>query len=205
VFRAGREPDQEVNIQGFKEVRWGFQTADDATAFAESLLGLTAQNSILLLSVVDSYDESFGRKVYKDTYSSLLRQTAAMPLLTRRGNSQAPLNALDQAVQSDTEPNIFWQEVKQRRDLFHLGWIGCPIVWAAFVKTNETLSKYQSDSFVSCGLAIGWAAVCYWATRRLTEFPCPKCHGPAIDHPLFLMRNAKCRRCGFSNVNTRNW
>jgi hypothetical protein len=51
-------------------MHWGFQTAEAATAFAESLVKFAASDDIVVLTVLASHDESFGRRVYKDTRSS---------------------------------------------------------------------------------------------------------------------------------------
>jgi hypothetical protein len=66
VAHAGREPDEGMEMQGVRDMHWGFDTAPEATAFAESLLELAALDDVLVLSVVASQDKSFRRKVYKD-------------------------------------------------------------------------------------------------------------------------------------------
>lgn len=58
-------------MQGFRDMHWGFQTAEAAAAFAESLFKFAALDDVVVLTVVAYYDESFGRRVYKDTRSSI--------------------------------------------------------------------------------------------------------------------------------------
>ncbi len=67
VAHAGREPDEGMEMQGVRDMHWGFETADEAIRFAESLLELAALDDVLVLSIVASRDESFRRKVFKDT------------------------------------------------------------------------------------------------------------------------------------------
>ena len=60
-------------MQGFRDMHWGFQTAQEATAFAESLFEVAASDDVVVLTVLATQDESFGRRVYKDTRSSIQR------------------------------------------------------------------------------------------------------------------------------------
>ena len=71
LARAGRQPDEGIEMQGFRDMHWGFQTAEEATAFAESLFELAASDDVVVLTVLATQDESFGRRIYKDTRSSL--------------------------------------------------------------------------------------------------------------------------------------
>lgn len=68
---AGRQPDEGFEMQGFRDMHWGFQTAEAATAFAESLFKFAASDDVVVLTVAAYHDESFGRRVYKDTRSSI--------------------------------------------------------------------------------------------------------------------------------------
>ena len=52
-------------------MHWGFQTAEAATAFAESLFEVAAFDDVVVLTALASHDESFARRVYKDTRSSI--------------------------------------------------------------------------------------------------------------------------------------
>ena len=71
IARAGRPPDEGIEMQGFRDMHWGFETAEAATAFAESLFEVAASDDVVVLTVLASRDESFGRRVYKDTRSSI--------------------------------------------------------------------------------------------------------------------------------------
>jgi hypothetical protein len=59
-------------MQGMRDMHWGFDTAQEAIAFAESLLEIAALDNVVVLSIVASQDESFSRKVYKDTRAAIL-------------------------------------------------------------------------------------------------------------------------------------
>lgn len=71
IAQAGRRPDEGIELQGMRDMHWGFDTAQAAIAFAESLLEIAASDDVVVLSIVASQDESFGRKVYKDKRASL--------------------------------------------------------------------------------------------------------------------------------------
>ena len=66
IERAGRRPDEGIEMQGMRDMHWGFETAQDAIKFADSLLEIAASDEVIVLSVNASRDERFGRKVYKD-------------------------------------------------------------------------------------------------------------------------------------------
>ena len=68
---AGRPPDEGFEMQGFRDMHWGSQTAQEATDLAESLLEFAALDDVVVLVVLALEDESFGRKIYKDTKSSI--------------------------------------------------------------------------------------------------------------------------------------
>jgi len=71
IARAGRPPDEGIEMRGFCDMHWGFQNMETATAFAESLHEVAALDDVVVLTVLASQDESFGRRVYKDTRSSI--------------------------------------------------------------------------------------------------------------------------------------
>jgi len=71
ITRAGRPPDEGIEMQGFCDMHWGFQTAEAATAFAELLFEVAAFDDVVVLTALASQDESFDRRVYKDTRSSI--------------------------------------------------------------------------------------------------------------------------------------
>lgn len=73
IARAGRPPDEGIEMQGFRDLHWGFQTELEATAFAESLFEVAASDDVVVLTVLATHDEAFGRRVYKDTRSFIRR------------------------------------------------------------------------------------------------------------------------------------
>jgi hypothetical protein len=62
--RAIIAPYESTELEGFRDIHWGFSNAEDAIEFAESLLEFAALEDVTKLSVLG---ESIGRKVYKDT------------------------------------------------------------------------------------------------------------------------------------------
>lgn len=73
IARAGRGPDEGMEMEGIRDMHWDFPTAEEATAFAESLLELAASDDVVVLTVLARQDRSFGRRVYKDTRASSKR------------------------------------------------------------------------------------------------------------------------------------
>ena len=71
IARAGRQPDEGMEMEGCCDMHWGFQTAEEATTFAESMFELAVSDDLLVLTVLARRDERFGRQVFKDTRSSL--------------------------------------------------------------------------------------------------------------------------------------
>lgn len=60
-----------MEMEGFRDMHWGFETVEEATTFAESMFELAVSEDLLVLTVLARRDERFGRRVYKDTRSSL--------------------------------------------------------------------------------------------------------------------------------------
>jgi len=73
LAHAGRAPDEGIELQGVRDMHWGFQTPEAAIAFAESMFELAVSDDFLVLTVLASQDEQFERRVYKDARSSLQR------------------------------------------------------------------------------------------------------------------------------------
>ena len=67
IAHVGREPDEGMVYQGHHDMHWSFDTEDAALAFAESLLEFATLDDVVVLSIIASQDENFGRKIYKDT------------------------------------------------------------------------------------------------------------------------------------------
>jgi hypothetical protein len=94
-----------------------------------------------------------------------------------------------------TAHETFWLEVRRGRRLFFVWWIA----WLPFgLITLITLSSLMG----AIGNLGGWVILLSWfipwifIVRRLTKLSCPRCHKPAIAHPLFFMRHAVCQHCG---------
>jgi len=62
--KANLAPYESIELNGFRDIHWGFSHAEDAIKFAESLLEFAALEDVTKLTVIG---ESIGRKVYKDT------------------------------------------------------------------------------------------------------------------------------------------
>ena len=71
IARAGRPPDEKYEMQGFQDLHWNFDSAEEATMFAESFFEVAGSNDVTLLVISAIRDEAFRRKVYKDTRSSI--------------------------------------------------------------------------------------------------------------------------------------
>lgn len=76
IASAGRSPDDGVLMDGFQDMHWGFHTAEAATSFAESLFEVVASDDVVLFAVSAKRDENFGRRVYKDTRSTIQSTTS---------------------------------------------------------------------------------------------------------------------------------
>ena len=64
VEKANMAPYESMELNGFRDIHWGFSNAAEAIEFAEGLLEFAALDDVTKLTVLG---ESIGRKVYKDT------------------------------------------------------------------------------------------------------------------------------------------
>ena len=71
VGNSKKEPYESSEYEGSRDIHWGFSNSNDAIEFAEGLLEFAALDDVTKLTVIGANDGSFGRKVYKDTISSL--------------------------------------------------------------------------------------------------------------------------------------
>jgi hypothetical protein len=62
--KANMAPYESTDLNGIRDIHWGFSNAADAIEFAEGLLEFAALEDVTKLTVLG---ESIGRKVYKDT------------------------------------------------------------------------------------------------------------------------------------------
>ena len=64
IEKAKIAPYESTELEGFRDIHWGFSNAEDAIEFAEGLLEFAELEDVTKLTVLG---ESIGRKVYKDT------------------------------------------------------------------------------------------------------------------------------------------
>ncbi len=103
----------------------------------------------------------------------------------------------DKQMKYANKEEKFWTEVRKRRDLFFLwflGWIPFYIIYAFLTKAvfgNESPLP-SATPFVFW--AVSWGVV----ENRIRKLNCPNCHKQAFRHCLFFMKDAKCQHCGHS-------
>ena len=69
--KSKTDPYESTDYEGFRDIHWGFATADEAIQLAEDLLEFAALDEVTKLTIISIRDTSFGRKVYKDTMASM--------------------------------------------------------------------------------------------------------------------------------------
>ncbi len=90
----------------------------------------------------------------------------------------------------------FWEQVRRKRNLFFLWWVG----WLPFgtvgvlVLTKLLGEDLHWSPFI---LFLLWFIAWQMVLARLRALECPRCKKPAIAHPVFFMRDAHCQKCGF--------
>jgi hypothetical protein len=94
----------------------------------------------------------------------------------------------------------FWRQVRRRRNRFFLWWFGWPVVGMAVAIGYESIVKVEAPNWLMVGLFGAWFVAWVLLQRRLAELRCPRCDRPAMGHPYFFMRHARCRHCGLSYV-----
>jgi ribosomal protein L37E len=93
----------------------------------------------------------------------------------------------------------FWREVRKRRNLFFLWWIGWPFGGLFLVGLYYLIFNQDAPAAIDYSVFFAWVAIWGWMVWRLKQLRCPRCGERAIDHPLFFMHHAKCGHCGFAN------
>jgi hypothetical protein len=91
----------------------------------------------------------------------------------------------------------FWRSLERRRNLFFYWWIGWPFGGLAFVIAWHSVFGSQAPRAVMPALLFLWFGVWIYISRRVTQLPCPRCSQPAVSSPLFFMKDARCRHCGY--------
>ena len=94
----------------------------------------------------------------------------------------------------------FWRQVRRRRDHFFLWWFGWPVIGMAVAVGYERTAKAEAPDWLMFGLLVVWFVAWVLIQRRLARLSCPRCDRPAIPHPYFFMRHARCRHCGLTYV-----
>jgi hypothetical protein len=64
--KANMAPYESTELDGFRDIHWGFSNADTAIEFAENILEFAAMDDFTKLTVIGP---SVGRKVYKDNHA----------------------------------------------------------------------------------------------------------------------------------------
>jgi len=93
----------------------------------------------------------------------------------------------------------FWEQVRQRRNLFFLAWVGWLPVGGIFIGGYQVITGHEAPIAVGYSLFYIYGAIWFWTAFRIRQLRCPKCRKSAIATPFFLMRDAKCRHCGLTN------
>jgi len=97
------------------------------------------------------------------------------------------------------ETTIFWQQVRHRRNLFFLCWVGWLPIGGIFVGGYQVIAGHEPPVAVGYSLFYVYGAIWFWTAFRVRQLRCPKCRKSAIATPFFLMRDVKCRHCGLTN------
>lgn len=93
----------------------------------------------------------------------------------------------------------FWQQVRQRRNLFFLTWVGWLPVGGISAVAYQAISGHKAPPSFMFPLFYSYGAIWFWTAFRIRLLRCPRCGERAFAHPFFFMRDAKCRHCGFTN------
>jgi hypothetical protein len=93
----------------------------------------------------------------------------------------------------------FWEQVRQRRNLFFLTWVGWLPVGGIFIGGYQVITGHEAPPSFVYPLFYLYGAIWFWTAFRIRLLRCPKCRKSAIATPFFLMRDAKCRHCGLTN------
>lgn len=88
----------------------------------------------------------------------------------------------------------FWSEVRKRRNHFGFAFLG----WLPFgVVCGGLAYAMRLPGIVSGPLILSlWYLLWIGLARRLKALRCPRCDSPAIAHPYFFMKDARCQCCG---------
>lgn len=94
--------------------------------------------------------------------------------------------------------SVFWKKARNRRNLCFATWFGWIVAAPILIRIYSLILSTTNQS-ASMGLAVGtWMVVFWWAQIRLSRLRCFRCGKQAFSHPLFFMKDAKCRSCGIT-------
>ena len=88
----------------------------------------------------------------------------------------------------------FWENVRKKRNLFYLwwlGWIPIGLIGAKFLKHFFGDSPYYGYGMILFWF-VGWQLI----LAQLKALRCPRCGNRAIANPYFFMKDARCKECG---------
>ncbi len=97
---------------------------------------------------------------------------------------------------SMNDVNFFWSEVRRWRRYFFVWWICWPIAGISTLSLVDAILGEEPPLAVGLVLMIAWAIIWVRILGRLKSLSCPACGKPAIEHPYFFMRHARCQWCG---------
>jgi hypothetical protein len=102
-------------------------------------------------------------------------------------------------VRRTMDDTTFWKQVRQRRNLFFLCWVGWLPVGGMVIGLYSLIFGHEAPDSVGFSLFYFYGAIWFWTAIRLKLLRCPRCHKRAIAHPFFFMQDAKCKCCGLTN------
>jgi hypothetical protein len=114
----------------------------------------------------------------------------------RRGLYEAVPTKAKVPVGPAMDAAFFWNEAKTRRNLCFASWYGWllagPLLFWIYSQILPT-SEDRAPGLMAEGT---WIVFFLWAHARLRRLRCFRCGEQAFSHPLFFMKDAKCRNCG---------
>ena len=99
-------------------------------------------------------------------------------------------------VGANSSYSTFWDQVRRRRNVFLWVWIGWLPIGGLAITLYAALFGHEAPRLFGYSFFYLYVAIWAWTAFRLRQLRCPVCGYPAISHPLFFMRDAKCRHCG---------
>jgi predicted RNA-binding Zn-ribbon protein involved in translation (DUF1610 family) len=90
----------------------------------------------------------------------------------------------------------FWDDVRRKRDFFFIWWIAW--IPAGFIGVALLKHFFGDSPSYGFGLLVLWFIGWQIILARLKAVRCPRCGNRAIAHPLFFMKDARCKSCGLA-------